>query len=117
MKFLAATILTMLLVFIAGLYFSWWSLAIASFLVALLVHQRAGKAFVAGFTAVFVLWIILMIWIDYKNEGNVSKKVATLLPLGGNSLVLMIVSALIGALVAGLGAMTASFLRYPSKPS
>jgi hypothetical protein len=46
-----------------------------------------------------------------KNQGLLSAKVAALLPLGGSSFLLIIVTAFIGALVAGLAAMSGSFLR------
>jgi hypothetical protein len=115
MKLLVAILLTALLAFVGGLYFPWWSLAIAAFLVGLFVHQHAGKAFLGGFLGVFILWAGLAWWIDMKNEGILSKKIAQLLPLGGNSLLLIAVTAFIGALVAGFGAMTGSFLRSTNK--
>jgi hypothetical protein len=117
MKFLVAIILTALLAFVSGLYFPWWGIAVAAFLIALLVHQKAVKAFFAGFLGVFLLWAGLAWWIDMKNEGYLSQKVASLLPLGGNAILLILLTALIGALVAGFGAMTGSFLRSSNKRS
>lgn len=111
MKLIASILLTALLAYIAGLYFPWWSLAIAAFLVALLVHQRAGKAFLSGFLGLFLLWGGLAWWIDLKNDSYLSHKVAELLPLGGNPGLLILVTALVGALVAGFGAMSGSYLR------
>ncbi len=117
MKLLVAILLTALLSFVSGIYFPWWSLAIAAFLVAILVHQKAGKAFLAGFLGVFLLWACLAWWIDIKNNGVLSKKMAQLLPAGGSTLVLILLTAFIGALVGGLGAMTGSFLRSSGKRS
>src|SRR5215510_12284971 len=111
MKLLVATILTALLAFAGGLWLDWWIIAIAAFLIALLVHQKAGKAFLSGFLGVFILWGALAWWIDMKNESILSKKIAEVLPLGGNSFLLIFVTALIGALVAGFGAMSGSYLR------
>jgi hypothetical protein len=111
MKFFVAIILTMLLAFVGGLWLPWWSIAVASFLIALLVHQKAGKAFLSGSIGVFLLWGALACWIDIKNEGVLSKKIAEVLPLGGSSFILIFVTALIGALVAGFGAMSGSYLR------
>lgn len=42
-----------------------------------------------------------------KNNGVLSTKIASILPLGGNSLVLIAVTGLIGGLVAGLAALVA----------
>ena len=115
MKFLAATLLTSLLAFISGLFLPWWGIAITSLLVALLVHQKAGKAFLAGMLGVFLLWVGLAWWIDMKNNGVLSKKVAVVLPLGGNALLLILLTGIVGGLVAGMAAMSGSFLRASSK--
>ena len=85
MKFLIALVLTALLSFIAGIYINvWWFFAIVALLVALLVHQKAGKAFLAGFFALFILWFVLTFWIDSANNSVLSVKIASLLPLGGS---------------------------------
>ncbi|MBK7560759.1 MAG: hypothetical protein IPP43_08485 [Chitinophagaceae bacterium] len=115
MKFLVAILLTALLAFISGLFLPWWGMALTSLGVAVLVHQKAGKAFLAGLLGVFLLWAGLAWWIDMKNNGVLSKKIATVLPLGGNSLVLILVTGIIGGLVAGMAAMSGSFLRSSNK--
>lgn len=115
MKFLTATILTALLAFVSGLFLPWWGIAITSLLVALLVHQKAGKAFLAGMLGVFILWAGLAWWIDMKNNGVLSKKVAAVLPLGGNTIFLIVLTGIIGGLVAGMAAISGSFLRASSK--
>jgi hypothetical protein len=111
MKSIVAIILTALLAFVGGLWFGWWIIAVAAFLIALLVHQKAGKAFVSGFAGGFLLWGILALLRDIPNESLLSKKIAEVLPLGGSSLLLILVTALVGALVAGFGAMSGSYLR------
>lgn len=115
MKFLTATILTALLAFVSGLFLPWWGIAITSLLVALLVHQKAGKAFLAGMLGVFILWAGLAWWIDMKNNGVLSKKVAAVLPLGGNTIFLIVLTGIIGGLVAGMAAISGSFLRASGK--
>jgi hypothetical protein len=115
MKFLVATLLSALLAFISGLFLPWWGIAVTSLLVALLVHQKAGKAFLAGFLGVFLLWAGLAYWIDMKNNGVLSKKIASVLPLGGNAILLILVTGFIGGLVAGFAAMSGSFLRSSAK--
>ena len=111
MKFITAILLTALLAFISGLFLPWWMIAITSLVVALLVHQKAGKAFLAGLLGVFLLWAGLAWWIDMKNNGVLSERIANVLPLGGNSMLLVLVTGLVGGLVAGLGAITGSYLR------
>ena len=115
MKFLVAIILTALLAFISGLFLPWWGIAITSLLVAVIIHQKAGKAFLAGLLGVFLLWAGLAWWIDMKNNGVLSKKIASVLPLGGNGILLILVTGFIGGLVAGCAAISGSFLRSSGK--
>jgi len=113
MKFITAIILTALLSFAFGLFTAlpWWSFAVTSFVIATAIHQKPGKAFLAAFLAVFVLWAILTFIIDNANQHLLSVKVATILPLGGSSFALILLTAFIGGLVAGLAALTGSYLR------
>ena len=115
MKFFVAIVLTALLAFISGLFLPWWGMAITSLLVAVLIHQKAGKAFLAGLLGVMLLWAGLAWWIDMKNNGVLSKKIASVLPLGGNALLLILVTGLLGGLVSGFAAMTGSYLRTSSR--
>jgi hypothetical protein len=111
MKFLISILLIALLSFAVGLYLPWWSLALVAFIVAALIHQKAGRAFLSGFLALFLLWGVLAIIIDQRNQHILSKKIATLLPLAGSYLLLILVTALVGGLVAGFAAMAGSYLR------
>ncbi len=112
MKFLVAIVLTALLSFISGIYIQWWwFFAVVAFVVALLVHQKAGKAFLAGFLSLFLLWGGLAFWIDMKNNSVLSAKMAQVLPLGGSSILLILITGIIGGLVAGFAAMCGSYLR------
>ncbi len=111
MKLILAIILTALLSFVGGLYLPWWGIAIAAFISILLIPLATGRAFLAGFLGVFILWALLAWWIDVKNEHILSKKIAEIFHLGGSSFAIILVTALIGALVGGLAAMTASYLR------
>ncbi len=110
MRFIAAFLLTALLCFLAGVFLQWWGIAIAAFIVAIAIHQRAWKAYLSAFLAVFVVWALIAWWRDSANEGLLSKQVAELFSLG-SSILLIIVSSVIGALVAGFAAMSGSYLR------
>ena len=114
MRFILSFLLTACLAYLAGLILPWWSIAIVSFLVALLVKQSPGRSFLAGFLALFILWGLLAAWIDTKNESILSKKIAQIFSLGESSLALILVSAVVGALVAGFAAMSGASL-YPKE--
>lgn len=111
MKFIVSVILTGLLSFAAGLYLGWWSLAVASFMVAALIPQKPWKAYLSGFLGLFLLWGLLAFWIDMKNQHILSQKMAQVFPLGGSWILLILVTALVAALVAGFAALTGSYVR------
>lgn len=111
MKFITSVLLTALLSFVAGLYVDWWSIAIAAFIVAAFIHQTPARSFLTGFTALLLLWGGLAWVIDIQNRHVLSHKMAAVLPFGGSVLVMILVTALIGALVAGFAAMAGSYLR------
>lgn len=111
MRFFLATILTGVLAYIAGLFLPWWVLALIAFSVALLFPQRSGLAFLSGFLAIFLMWSLVAVWIDVSNNSLLSHKVAQLLPLGGSTILLIIVSALVGGLVGGFAALSGASLR------
>lgn len=111
MRFLLATLLTAALSFIAGLYLPWWSIAVVAFLVALLIKQRIGWAYLSAFTAICFLWGGLALLFHLPNNGVLTGKVARIFPLNGNSFYLIALTAFIGALVAGFAAMSGSSFR------
>ncbi|MDF2188868.1 hypothetical protein [Paraflavitalea sp. CAU 1676] len=111
MKFTVSIILTVLLAFAAGLYLPWWSLALAAFIVALAIPMKPWQNGLAGFTGLLILWGGLACWIDMANQHILSRKIAQVLPLGGSPIVLILVTALVGALVAGSAALTGSYAR------
>jgi hypothetical protein len=111
MRFTLATLLTASLSFIAGLYLPWWSIALVAFLVALLIKQTIGLAYLSAFTAIFFLWGGLATFIHVQNKGVLTHKIAQLFPLNGNSVYLLLITAIVGAIVAGFAAMSGSSLR------
>lgn len=111
MKFFISLILTALLSFAACLFLPWWSITIAAFLVAVLIPQKPGKAFLAGFIAMFLLWGGLSFWISNNNDHILAHKISQLILKMDNPMVLILVTAMIGALVAGFAALAGSYLR------
>ena len=111
MKILVAILLTALIAWVAGIWLPWWSIAIVALLVAIIIPQRAGRAFLSGFLGIFILWCLLALWIDIKNQGILASKIAAVLPLGGSAILLILVTGIIGGLVGAFGAMSGSYLR------
>jgi hypothetical protein len=115
MKFITSIILTALLSFAACLYLPWWSIAVVAFIVAVLIPQHVGKAFIAAFLAIFVLWAGLSFWLSFNNNHLLAHKVSILILKTDSPNLLIIATALIGALVAGFAALSGSFLRTVKK--
>jgi hypothetical protein len=111
LKFFVTTVLIALLSFIGGLFLPWWTIAVAAFLVSALIPQQPLNAFFAGFLSIFLLWGGMALVIDLANGSILSTRVAGILPLHDSPAALIVVTALVGALVGGGGALTAAFLQ------
>ncbi len=111
MKFASSLLLIALLSFAACLYLEWWSIAIVAFMVAALIPQSPGKSFLTGFLAIFLLWGVLSFWISNANDHILAYKVSLLILKIDNPYLLMLITALIGGIVGGLAAITASFVK------
>src|SRR5258708_23624047 len=110
MKFLVTTLLIALLSFLSGLYLPWWCFALAACGISALIPQKPFWAFLAGFLALFLLWGGLAWGIDTANNNILSVKIAQLLHLGDSSLLLVLVTALVGALIGGGSAITGTYM-------
>lgn len=111
MKFGISILLTMIVSFAAGLYLPFWSVGLVAFLVAVFIYQKPGMAYLAGFLSILLLWVLLAWWIDAQNDSILSKRIATLFPLGGSSFMLILITGIVGAIVGGLSALSGNFLR------
>ena len=111
MKFIISIILTVLLSFCACLFFPWWSIAVVAFLVAALIPQPPLVSFITGFISLFLLWGILSFWISTSNDHILAHRVSLLIFKVDNPFLLIIATALIGALVAGFASLTAGYIR------
>lgn len=111
MKFIISFILTALLSFALCLFLPWWSIAIAAFAVAALIPQKPAKSFLTGFTALFLLWGGLSFWISNNNHDLLAHKISQIILKMDNPLLLIVATAVIGALVAGFAALAGSFVR------
>lgn len=114
MKFIVSILLTALLSFALCLFLPWWFIAIAAFIVAVCIPQKGGRAFLSGFLALFLLWGIMSFMLSNANDHLLAHKVSLLILKADNPYILILVTGLIGGLVAGLAALSGSFLRRRS---
>lgn len=113
MKMILSVILIASAAFILGEYLPWWSVAVAAFAVSLIISQSPGAAFISGFLGIALLWIAYSSWINQLNESLLSERIAFVLPLQGSSILLILLTGLIGGLAGGLSALSASYLVRP----
>ncbi len=111
MKFIISIILIILLSLALGLYLPWWSIAIAAFIVAVAVQLKPGYAFLSGFLSLFIFWSFLAWFISVKNDHILAHKISLLILKTDNPFLLIIVTGALGALLAGLSALSGSLLR------
>ncbi len=92
------------------LFLPWWIIAPVAFGVALWKGNSARQAFLAGFGAIFMLWLVAA-WIsDYRNNHILSTKIAELFFVNYPA-ILLLLTAFIGGLVGGLAAWSGYFWK------
>ena len=111
MKFTVSIILTALLSFVACLYLPWWSIAVVSFLIAIIIFQKPYVSFIAGFVSLLLLWGGLTWWISTANDDLLAHKISVLVIKADSPFLLIGLTALIGAVVAAFAALSGSLLR------
>jgi hypothetical protein len=112
MKFIAQIIIIASLTAALQLIFTWWTAAVAAFIVALIIPQSGCRAFLAGLIAVGLLWFIYALFISLNNDGILAARVIGLFPLPHSAFLLILITGIIGGLVGGLGALTGNRLKY-----
>lgn len=95
-------IVTILIAIILSQFLPWWSVMVASFITSLLISLKQGAVFFVPFLAITLLWMAHAFWLSSANDFILARKIATLLPLGGNPYLLIILTGVIGGISAGV---------------
>jgi hypothetical protein len=88
----------------------WWAVALAAFLINLIIFTKGLSSFVSGFLGVGILWFFKALITDFSTGAILSEKVADIFNLPGSTL-LVIITAFIGAMAGGSASVTGSALR------
>lgn len=112
MKSFPRFILIVILSYLGGLFLAWWTVAIAAFIVAVIIPLPPFRSFMNGFIAVFLLWLALAFLADVRNDHILANRMSELILKVKSPILIGVVSAFIGGLTAGLGSLSGSFLRY-----
>lgn len=109
LRFITHTLLIALVYMILQYMLPWWSMAIAAFLVGFFLSFNGARAFFAGFLGIGLFWLLMALIIDWSTGSSLSQRVASIFSL--TKPLLILVTALIGAIVGGCSALTGYYLR------
>lgn len=109
MKFIIKIILVTVLAFIGQLFLPFWVVAVAGILASLIIRTKGFSSFISGFLGVFILWFLSAYLVDNDTSSLLSQKMTTIIPVG-SVFMLILVTAFIGGLAGGFGALTGSML-------
>ncbi len=88
----------------------WWAIAPVAALAVLLFPVGPGRAYLIGTAAGSLLWWLSALWQHIVNGGMLAGKVGLLFQ-GLQGLQLLALTALIGGLLGGFGALTGALAR------
>ncbi|GAB4160580.1 MAG: hypothetical protein Tsb0033_16720 [Winogradskyella sp.] len=77
----------------------------AALATALFIPLKRAAVFFVPFLAILVFWGVYSFVLSSGNDYTLAKRIAVLLPLGGNPYLLMLLTGIIGGLAAGVAAV------------
>lgn len=98
-------VVTIIIAAILSSFLPWWSVMVAGFVSALFFNLKKAAVFFVPFLAICCFWAVYAFIISSVNDFTLAKKIAVLLPLGGNPYVLILVTGLVGGFAAGVAAV------------
>lgn len=109
MRFVIQVLLIVTGGFLAESIFPWWTIAVIAFMVCALLPASGFRSFLAGFMGTGLLWLAGALFYSISTDFILTEKVAKLMQLGSPGS-LIVITALVGGLVGGLGALSGSQL-------
>jgi hypothetical protein len=96
---------TLVLALILSLFLPWWSVMTSALATALFIPLKKTAVFFVPFLAILLFWAVYSFILSSGNDYTLAKRIAVLLPLGGNAYLLMFVTGVVGGLAAGIAAI------------
>lgn len=106
---------TIVLAFLLSFVLPWWSVMTAALATSLFLPLKKAAVFFVPFLAILVFWVTYSFVLSSGNDYTLAKRIAVLLPLGGNPYVLMLVTGIVGAVAAGVAAILGKQITLASK--
>ena len=98
-------IVTIILAYVLSLFLPWWSVMTAALGTALFIPLKKAAVFFVPFLAILLFWFVYSYLLSSGNDFTLAKRIGTLLTLGDNPYVLMLVTGIVGGLAAGIAAI------------
>jgi hypothetical protein len=104
-------LIILILTFICSFFWPWWVMAIIAVIAGYICNKKPGLSFLLGFAAVFIAWTVVALMKTLPNDNILAIRVANLLTLNGNWVLLLILTGFIGGLVGGLSALSGALVK------
>lgn len=102
----------LLLGFLVQISLPWYSLAFLALIFGFMMKVKPGITFLVFLICGALLWLITAYWKDAQSHSQLSTRVAILFGVG-QTIILLVATALIGGITSGLGAWCGStFGKY-----
>lgn len=104
-------LLIALISLLAQFILPWWSLVVVAFVVCFWRSPGGGKAFLYGFAGVALVWLAYALLIHVRTDGIFTGRMSELLFKTHSAVIPMVVTAILGGLVGGLGGLSGFYVR------
>ena len=95
---------------LGGFYFPWWWPAVPGLLAGFWRSRTPLRTFLAAFVGAGLAWAAVAAFFEWRNQGILSARIAPLFHLPGSA-ALILATAAVGGLTAGLGALLGDHFR------
>ena len=89
----------------------WWGILLAAALTGYFIPLKRFTVFAIPFFAVFLFWFAYSYWLGSGNDFILAKKIGILLTLNGNPYLLILVTATVGGIAAGIAGVFGKQLK------
>ncbi|AXT19534.1 hypothetical protein D7030_10300 [Flavobacteriaceae bacterium AU392] len=110
-RIIKSFVLTLILAILLSQFLPWWSVMLASFISGFSISLKKASVFFTPFLSIAVFWMGYAWYLGSNNDFILAKKIAVLLPLNGNSVLLLLITGIIGGVAAGMSGFFATECR------
>ncbi len=96
---------------VMGYMFPWWIIGFVAFAAAFAFEEKPGRSFLVSFLTIFIYWGAIAFYIDMQNDSILSNRMSNMILSTDGSFLMILITTLIGGLVAGLFGLSGSLLK------